>query len=187
MAERKKYTVQPGADTKGGGGHGSRGGFQKPKDAKKTFLRLIAYVTANKLMLVLVFICVAVHALGGVIGSYLIRPILNTLVEQGLPISERLTRLGATLLLMAAIYLLSAACQYLQMVTMARLAHRGVNRLRTQLFDKLQELPLSFFDAHSHGELMSRFSTMPIMCRCVWSRALSVWSPASSPLWALWS
>ena len=69
MAERKKYTVQPGADTKGGGGHGSRGGFQKPKDAKKTFLRLIRYVTSNKLMLLLVFACVVINALGNVIGS----------------------------------------------------------------------------------------------------------------------
>ena len=157
MAERKKYAVKPGAETKGGG-PGSRGGFQKPKDAKKTFLRLIRYVTSNKLMLLLAFACVIINALGGVVGSYLIRPILNTLVEQGIPMSERLAKLGSTLLLMAVIYLVSAACQYLQLVTMARLAHRGVNRLRSQLFDKLQELPLSFFDAHSHGELMSRFS-----------------------------
>lgn len=158
MAERKKYSMQPGADTKGGGGHGSRGGFQKPKNAKKTFFRLIQYVTDNKLLLVLVFACVIIHALGNVAGSYLIRPILNTLIEQGIPMDERIARLGGTLLLMALIYLFSALCQYTQMTTMAKLAHRGVNRLRKELFDKLQELPLSFFDANSHGELMSRFS-----------------------------
>lgn len=157
MAERKKYSTQPDAGARGGG-HGSRGGFQKPKDAKKTFFRLIRYVTGNKWMLVLAFGCVVISALGGVAGSYLIRPVINTLVEQGVPLTQRLHRLGSTLLLMAIIYLLAAVCQYVQMVTMARLAHRGVNRLRGQLFDKLQELPLHFFDAHSHGELMSRFS-----------------------------
>jgi len=158
MAERKKYALQPGANTKGGGGPGSRGGFQKPKNARRTFARLICYITGRKWPLLLVFLCVVVSALGGVAGTYLIRPILNTLVESGIPVSERLASLGGTLLLMAVIFIISALCQYAQMVTMARLAHRGVNRLRGELFDKLQELPLSFFDANSHGELMSRFT-----------------------------
>ena len=41
---------------------------------------------------------------------------------------------------------------------MVRLAQRGINRLRKDLFDKLQDLPLSYFDKHPHGELMSRFT-----------------------------
>ena len=47
---------------------------------------------------------------------------------------------------------------YSQSAIMVRLAQRGVNRLRSNLFDKLQNLPLSYFDKHPHGELMSRFS-----------------------------
>ena len=62
------------------------------------------------------------------------------------------------LAVMAVVFLVGAACTYAQSAIMAQLAHRGTNRLRGELFDKLQELPLSFFDRNPHGELMSRFS-----------------------------
>ena len=57
-----------------------------------------------------------------------------------------------------AAYLLASVCSYIQANLMAQLAQKGCNRMRKELFDKLQELPLSYFDAHTHGELMSRFT-----------------------------
>ncbi len=51
-----------------------------------------------------------------------------------------------------------AACAYLQANLMAQLAQKGCNAMRKDLFDKLQELPLSYFDQHPHGQLMSRFT-----------------------------
>ena len=61
---------------------------------------------------------------------------------------------GGSCLQLVGVYLLAAACAYIQSNLMAQLAQKGCNKLRSELFDKLQQLPLSFFDAHTHGELM---------------------------------
>ena len=157
MAEvRKKQYVKTDAKPTGGG-PGSRGGYQRPKNMGKTLRRLLGYVTHKKWLLVLVLFFVLTSALSGVASTYLLRPILNDLVGP-LPFSEKIASLGKTLLTMLALYLVGAACSYGQMAIMAQLAQRGVARLRTELFNKLQQLPLKFFDAHTHGELMSRFS-----------------------------
>ncbi len=60
--------------------------------------------------------------------------------------------------MLVGVYLLGCLATYGQSALMVRLAQRGVNRLRSDLFDKLQDLPLAYFDKHPHGELMSRFT-----------------------------
>ena len=152
MAENRQRHGGPG-----GGGPGARGGYQKPKNAKRTMLRLLGYISGKKWLLVLVFLCVALSSVASLAGTYLIKPVLNDLVGDG-SLSEKLMYLGKMLAVMAAVFLVGAACTYAQSAIMAQLAHRGTNRLRGELFDKMQELPLSFYDKNSHGELMSRFS-----------------------------
>ena len=154
--ERKKRYVHTDAKPVGGG-PGARGGYQRPKNMGKTLRRLMGYITHRKWLLALVFVCVAASSLSNVAGTYLLRPILNDLVGP-LPFAEKMTSLARTLLAMLGLFLLGAGCSYAQMAIMAQLAQRGVARLRSELFDKLQRLPLKFFDAHTHGELMSRFS-----------------------------
>ena len=156
MAERRKKYVQTDAKPTGGG-PGARGGYQRPKNLVQTLRRLMGYITKRKWLLALVFVCVIISALASVAGTYLIRPILNDLVS-AMPLKEKIASLAKTLLLMLALFLLGSACTYGQQAIMVQLAQRGVARLRTELFDKLQRLPLKFFDAHTHGELMSRFS-----------------------------
>ena len=133
------------------------GSGQKPKDAKKTLKRLMGYITRRKWLLVIVFLCIVINAVSGIAGTYMIRPILNDLVTSA-PLQEKMLALGKTILTMLGIYAVGALCSYAQSAIMAQLAHRGVNRLRSELFDKMQRLPLTFYDYHSHGELMSRFS-----------------------------
>ncbi len=152
MAENRGGHGGPGR-----GGPGARGGYQKPKDAKRTMLRLLKYISGKKWLLVVVFVCVAASSLASLAGTYLIKPVLNDLVGDG-TLNEKLMYLGKMLAVMAVVFLVGAACTYAQSAIMAQLAHRGTNRLRGELFDKLQELPLSFFDKNPHGELMSRFS-----------------------------
>ena len=157
MAERqkKKYVQTDARPT--GGGPGARGGYQRPKNMVQTLRRLMGYITKRKWLLVLVLVCVVVSAVTGVAGTYLIRPILNDLVSS-MPLAEKIASLARTLLLMLALFLVGAACAYAQQAIMVQLAQRGVARIRSELFAKLQRLPLKFFDAHTHGELMSRFS-----------------------------
>ena len=132
-----------------------RGGFQKPKNMGKTIRRLLGYLTRSKLPLlaVLAFLLLSVGTNIG--GSYMMRSIINNFVWSG---CTDFGGLGKAVLLLIAVELLSAAATYGQSAVMVQLAQRGVNRLRRELFDRLQTLPLSYFDKHPHGELMSRFT-----------------------------
>ncbi len=87
----------------------------------------------------------------------MMRPMINTLAGSG-SASEKLQSLAISLLIMLGIFLVGVICNYVQSATMAVLAQRAVNKLRSDLFDSLESLPLSYFDRHPHGELMSRFT-----------------------------
>ena len=132
-----------------------RGGYQKPQNLGKTLRRLIGYLTKNPLPLVLVFTCLLCSVGTNLAGTYMMRGIINDFIWSGCADYAGLT---FGILKLIAVYLAGCLASYGQSAIMVRLAQRGVNRLRYDLFDKLQELPLSYFDRHPHGELMSRFT-----------------------------
>ena len=132
-----------------------RGGYQKPKDLKKTILRLLGYLTRSKLPLMAVLGCLLISVCTNIGGSYMLRGIINDFIWSG---CTDFAGLGRAILRLICVYLLGCLATYCQSAVMVRLAQRGVNRLRGDLFDKLQDLPLSYFDQHPHGELMSRFT-----------------------------
>ena len=153
MAENKQKFEKPA-----GGSGRMRGGFGKPKDLKATALRTFSYLTKRPLMLVAALIIVILSSLSGVAGTYAMRPIINGLTDAVKSGSNVFPELGKGILLMSLVYVLMAATAYLQANLMAQLAQKGCNQLRKDLFNKLQELPLSYFDQHPHGQLMSRFT-----------------------------
>ena len=132
-----------------------RGGYQKPKDLKKTVGRLLGYLTRSKLPLLAVFGCLLASVCANIGGSYMMRGIINDFIWSG---CTDFAGLGRAILALVGVYLVGCLATYSQSAIMVRLAQRGVNRLRGDLFDKLQNLPLSYFDKHPHGELMSRFT-----------------------------
>ena len=132
-----------------------RGGYQKPKNMGKTISRLLGYLTRNPLPLLLVIGCLLVSVLTNLGGSYMMRGIINDFIWSG---CTDFAGLGLAILKLIGIYVVGCLATYGQSATMVRLAQRGVNRLRKDLFDKLQDLPLAYFDNHPHGELMSRFT-----------------------------
>ena len=139
----------------GPGGPGSRGGFQKPKNMGKTIRRLFGYVADSKLLLGVVALCLLASVFTNLGGSYMQRDIINNFLYSGCTDFQGLALAIGKLVL---IYLLGCAATYFQAASMVRVAQRGVKQLRKDLFDKLQQLPLSYFDKHTHGELMSRFT-----------------------------
>ena len=153
MAENKQKFEKPA-----GGPGPMRGGFGKPKDLKATALRTFSYLTKRPIMLVAALISVILSSLSGVAGTYAMRPIINGLTDAVKSGSNVFPELGKGILLMSLVYTLMAATAYLQANLMAQLAQKGCNQLRKDLFNKLQELPLSYFDQHPHGQLMSRFT-----------------------------
>ena len=138
-----------------GRGPGGRGGFQKPKNMGKTVRRLFSYVSHSKLLLLAVFLCLLLSVATNLGGSYMQRGIINNFLWSGCTdVKGLVLSLGK----LGLVFLGGCAASYLQSAAMIRVAQRGVRQLRKELFDKLQELPLSYFDQHPHGELMSRFT-----------------------------
>ena len=147
------------ADTKrtpprGGHGHGPGGhGFQRPKDMRGTFKKLMGYVGKYKGSLVLVAVCLIVSSAGSVATSYMLKPLLNNYILPG-----DFPGLFRMLLLMGGLFVLSSLCSYAYARIMVHVAQQTVAALRQDLFDRLQELPISYYDRHQSGDLMSRFT-----------------------------
>ena len=132
-----------------------RGGYAKPKNMVKTARRLVGYLTKSKLPLVAVLLFLLLSVCSNLGGSYMMRGIINDFIWSG---CTDFAGLALAIMKLVGIYLVGCAATYCQSAVMVRLAQRGVNRLRKDLFDRLQSLPLSYFDKHPHGELMSRFT-----------------------------
>lgn len=143
-----------------GPGH-NKGAFQKPKNTKKTFLRLLSYVAKKKFLLVIVFILIILASLGTVAASYFIKILLDSYVIPligKIPSTEVLMPLIKALLTMASLFIVSAIASFGYQRIMLNISQGTVNIIRRDLFDALQDLPISYFDTHTHGELMSRFT-----------------------------
>ena len=149
----------PGPGMKRGGPGGHR--FQKPKNVKKTVLRLFGYLSKRKWMLILVVVMVLLSTLGMVSASYFIRVIVDDYLQPMLTAGPENADFGPLihmLLRMAVLFALSAAASYGYARIMLILSQSTVNIIRRDLFDAMQDLPISYFDTHTHGELMSRYT-----------------------------
>ncbi len=149
----------PGPGMKRGGPGGHR--FQKPKNVKKTVLRLFGYLSKRKWLLILVVVMVLLSTLGMVSASYFIRVIVDDYLQPMLTAGPENADFGPLihmLLRMAVLFALSAAASYGYARIMLILSQSTVNIIRRDLFDAMQDLPISYFDTHTHGELMSRYT-----------------------------
>ncbi len=143
------------------GGPGRRGGPRatgKPKKMGATIKRLLSYVAKYKVQLIGVFLLILVTSITGVIATGLMRPIINELVAEGKTALERIAYLTQTLVLLGGIYLISIGSTYLQSKMMLKISQNSIERLRKDLFQKLQTLPTRYFDQNPTGEVMSRFT-----------------------------
>ena len=136
-----------------GGGHGRNHGYQRPKDMKGTFKKLMGYVGKYKGSLMLVAICLLISSAAGVATSYLLKPLLNDYIIPG-----DFPGLFKMLLVMDGMYLLSSLCSFAYARIMVHVAQHTVAALRQDLFNRLQQLSVSYYDRHQSGDLMSRFT-----------------------------
>lgn len=148
----------PGGPGGGGLGRGRQMGGGRPENSMGTICRLLGYLRGDTLKLFLAFVCIILNTLGTLLGSYLLRPIINTYIvpvdgSRGDPAG-----LAGALMLMAFIYLVGVGANYLQARIMLTVAQTALKRLRTDLFGKLQSFPVRFYDTNSNGDLMSRFT-----------------------------
>ena len=170
----------------GKGGRGPRGAGGKPKDVKRTVGRIIKYLSAYKLRFAVVFLCMIISTATSLIGSYMLAPIIDKIAYEVNPaavidmspleqmadrvISRFTDPLGSfigspilayiftALLLLGIVYLVGIATTYLQGRVMLSISQGAVERIRNDLFCRLQKLPVRYFDSNPTGEIMSRFT-----------------------------
>ena len=152
----KKYQslgkVPQGGRGGGPGGGKNRGAGGKPKDTQGFILRLLRYLNPYKFHVLIAFLCVLISTGATLAGSYMLRPIINGLVD-----NADLWSLAVSLGYMAAIYLAGVIASYVQQRLMIWVSQSVLKNIRDDLFRKLQNLPVRYYDTHSNGELMSRF------------------------------
>ena len=124
-----------------------------PKDTKKTVLQLMRYLGRHKLALIAVAVMVFIGSGANIFGTYLLKPVINRFVLTG-----DVGGLAVMLLMMGLMYLAGAAATWGYNQLMAHTGQQVVAEIRSDLFAHVQTLPLRYFDGHTHGELMSRFT-----------------------------
>ena len=125
---------------------------KRPKNLRYTLGRLFNYMGRHSLLLLAVAILVAISASANLLGTYMIRPVVNDLAEGNL--SDLARGVGITV----AIYATGVLCSLGYTRTMVKAAQRVLYDIRRDLFAHLQTLPLRFFDTHRHGHIMSYFT-----------------------------
>ncbi len=160
----------------------------KPKNLKKTVSRLMSYVSEYKLRIFVVLFCMLTATVFSLVGGYLLAPIVNRIkfhvtnepsnmssIEKvadrviewfsSLPLISSLvdsapitTYVFAALLILGFVYLFSSVFSYLQAKIMISVSQGAVEKIRNDLFTKLQRLPVKYFDSNPTGEVMSRFT-----------------------------
>jgi ATP-binding cassette subfamily B multidrug efflux pump len=144
------------------------GKAEPAKDLRGTLLRLWRYLRRQRAALIATAVIVVLNTGLTVLGPYLLGVAIDEALTPGdLPL---LARVGA---LMLGVYALSALLTWAQTFIMAGAAQRTVRDLRTDLFDRLQELPLRFFDSRPHGDLMSRLTNDVEMINTVLSESVT--------------
>lgn len=125
----------------------------RPTDPKKTLLRLFGYFKFNKALFFGGILFIILGAVGQIAANAMLSPIIDTLVG-----NYNMARFVRYLIIMGLLVALTAGGQYLGSLLMAQLAQRTVHRIRKDMFSHMEKLPISYFDVHSHGDLMSTFT-----------------------------
>lgn len=128
-------------------------GYKKPKNTKKTLLRLISYMGRHKFSMFAVGILVIVSSLASVFGTYMLKPVINNYI-----IPKDIPGLVKALVFMGVMYAVGATATLGYNRLMVKTSQKIVKEIRKDLFNHTQTLPLAYFDSHTHGELMSHFT-----------------------------
>ena len=128
-------------------------GYKRPKDTKKTLKHLFAYLGMHKWAFLSVAVLVFISAGTNIMGTYLIKPVVNKFITPG-----DMHGLFKAVAGMGIMYLCGAMATLFYNRLMVKTSQKVIQEIRKDLFNHTQKLPLKYFDAHTHGELMSRFT-----------------------------
>ncbi|MBR1983717.1 MAG: ABC transporter ATP-binding protein [Clostridia bacterium] len=132
----------------------------RPKAKKGTLKRVLSLLfSKNKKSLAVVFVCLTISAVTGVASSVFLKNLLSLIrtgISEGL--DAVLSGLITLFVIMGAVYLSSIVCNLIQSRTMASVTQNFLHQIRTGVFDKMQTLPIKYFDTHLTGDIMSSYT-----------------------------
>ncbi|HHT49717.1 MAG TPA: ABC transporter ATP-binding protein [Firmicutes bacterium] len=134
--------------------------LEKPKAQGKTVKRLFSYLTRKyKWYFALAMLCILLSSLAGVAGSLFLRVLIDDYITPLLGVTDPVfSGLWKALSVMAGIFLLGVAATFVFNRTMAVIAQGVLKEIRDEMFAHMQLLPIKYFDTHTHGDLMSRYT-----------------------------
>ncbi|MBD5457252.1 MAG: ABC transporter ATP-binding protein, partial [Lachnospiraceae bacterium] len=133
----------------------------KPKDMGKTIARLLRYLSGERLLLIAAFFCVIAYTVSSLTAAYMLRPVMNKFIYYDpaeSDLTQRIAGLAGGIAFMAVIYGISVLTQWLQQRLMLTVSQHSLQRMRRDLMDKMQTMPVRFFDTHPVGDIMSHFT-----------------------------
>ena len=152
--DRPAFSIGP----RRGGSLGAKG---KPKDMKASILRLIRFLAHERTLALIAIVCAIVHTISTLTASYMLRPLMNRYIyfdPADTQPDARMAGLVRGLAVLAVVYAISVLTQWLQQRLMLTVSQRTLRHMRKALHDKLQRLPVRYFDATPAGDVMSRFT-----------------------------
>ena len=133
----------------------------KPQNGGKTLLRILSYLSRNRVQLVLVVLLVSLSRGAQVAGNYFLKPIINDYIMPMIGVSKAARNYSSFIMMlcmMAIIYIVGICSSYAYKYLMMKMSNRALNEIRTDLFNKMQDLPVKYYDTHAHGEIMSCYT-----------------------------
>ena len=131
----------------------------RAKMDKVTMNRLLSYLKEYKLRFTVVLICILISAVAGVAGSLFLQVVIDDYITPLLQTaSPDFAGLFQAVLTMAAIYLIGILATLFYNRTMVSISQGILKKIRDQMFSHMQRLPIRYFDTHTHGDVMSRYT-----------------------------
>ena len=126
---------------------------KRPNDLKKTIKRLLSYMGKHKFLMLLVAILVTLSAAANLLGTYMLRPIIDTYTKD-----PEYSKLWIVIFIEVGIYGIGVLSTLGYSQIMIRLAQKIIFEMRRDIFKQMEQLPLSYFDHRTHGEIMSNYT-----------------------------
>lgn len=150
--------------------------MQKPKNAFGAFKRILSYMAEYKALLLLVVVFIICSSLANVIGTSFLQKIIDNYLTPLIKDSgnaELYRGFMAVLGQMMLVYVIGALCTFGYSRIMLNISTKTLFKIRTDLFTHMETLPIKYFDTHTHGELMSRYTNDIDTIREMLSNAVS--------------
>ncbi|MBQ7330054.1 MAG: ABC transporter ATP-binding protein [Oscillospiraceae bacterium] len=137
-----------------------KGDGRKAKNPKKTLARLLSYLKPYRGTMILVVICILVSSLATAMSSYSLDPLINNYIKPlAGEVNPDFAPLIGFLVIMGIIYALGIVSSFLYNYLMVRVGQGMQKTVRDDMFRHMQRLPIRYFDTHTAGDVMSRYTS----------------------------